>query len=813
MHKIILAIVLLCLGRHAVSAQTLYHLSGKIVDDKTSPIDLALISLMNEADSLIKSEYTDEDGSFEFSSVKEGNYTIKVKMLGFESVEKKINLSGQNKQIVLDPIELEISSQLIDAVTVTAKTPYIERKIDRTVVNVDALIANAGSNALEALERAPGISIDQNGAIKLKGRAGVTVYIDDKPTYLSGAELENYLKSLPAGSVKQIEIMTNPPAKYEAAGNSGVINIITKRSKTIGFHGNTVLSLQQGRYTRSNNSLNLNFNKNKISLYANFNGGFRNSFQDLNINRYYKDEQNVRNSSFSQNSFIVKDGRSGNAKIGLDYYMNEKTTIGFSAKGMLSLSGDNTDNIALVNDAQNIIVNRVTADNNSENTFDNGTFNVYIKQLLDTTGSVLTVDADYVKYNSGSSQVFKNYIFNAENIQTYSDRINGQIPSEISIYAAKADYSKPLNSSVKLEAGLKTAFTQTDNEAIYTNTIGDITTPDYGLSNRFLYDEWIHAAYLNFNKNYGRLGIQLGVRAETTTLKGNQLGNIEQPDTNFTRTYSNIFPTFYTSYQVDSLGHHVLGFTFGRRIDRPFFQDLNPFISPLDKFTFYGGNPGLLPTYSNNFSISHSYKNTINTSLNYAKTTDGINETLEIRDGIYYSRPGNIATNHAMSLSIDAAIEIKKWYRLNMYAELGHQIFRSALYTEQLSSSGTYYSLSATNSIQMGKGWNADIRGDYQSNIVYAQLFIKSFGTLNMAIQKKILNDAGSLKLSINDILYTRRADGIINNLRNTDADWNSRLDTRSVTLAFSYRFGKSTSNKPKHTGSGSESEQQRVKG
>ena len=266
MYKIILAIVLLCLGRHAVSAQTFYHLSGKIVDDKTSPIDLALVSLMNEADSLIKSEYTDEDGSFEFSSVKEGNYTIKVKMLGFESVEKKINLSGQNKQIVLDPIELEISSQLMEAVTVTAKTPYIERKIDRTVVNVDALIANAGSNALEALERAPGISIDQNGAIKLKGRSGVTVYIDDKPTYLSGVELENYLKSLPAGSVKQIEIMTNPPAKYEAAGNSGVINIITKRSKTIGFHGNTVLSLQQGRYTRSNNSLNLNFNKNKISL-------------------------------------------------------------------------------------------------------------------------------------------------------------------------------------------------------------------------------------------------------------------------------------------------------------------------------------------------------------------------------------------------------------------------------------------------------------------------------------------------------------------------------------------------------------------
>jgi hypothetical protein len=307
--------------------------------------------------------------------------------------------------------------------------------------------------------------------------------------------------------------------------------------------------------------------------------------------------------------------------------------------------------------------------------------------------------------------------------------------------------------------------------------------------------------------------LQLGLRAETTNLKGKQLGNEVQPDTNFTRTYTNVFPTFYASYQADSLGNHIMVFSFGRRIDRPFFQDLNPFISPLDKFTFYGGNPGLLPTYSNNFSLTHTYKNSINTSLSYGLTTDGINETLEIREGIYYSRPGNISTNHTLSLSVDASTDVTKWYRLNTYIELGHQIFESKLYTEQLDTSGTYFAANVTNSFQLGKGWNADVRGDYQSNIVYAQLLIKSFGTLNLGIQKKILNDKGSIKLSLSDILYTRRADGIINNLKDTDADWNSTLDTRSATIAFSYRFGKSTSNKSKYTGSGSDSEQRRVKG
>lgn len=813
MHFLCRTVLLICVSAHFISAQTLYNVSGKLMDSKGTDIDLAMIALMNEADSLLKAEYSDKDGSFEFSAIKEGTYTLNVRMLGFESIEKKIKISGQNQQITLDPIVLENRVQMLDAVTVTAKTPYIERKIDRTVVNVDALIANSGSNALEALERAPGISIDQNGNIKLKGRSGVTVFIDDKPTYLSGSELENYLKSLPAGTVKQIEIMPNPPAKYDAAGNSGVINIITKRSKTFGFHGNTVLSLQQGRYTRSNNSLNLNFNKNKINIYANINGGFRNSFQDLNINRYYKNDQNIRTTSFSQNSFIVKDGQSINTKVGLDYYVNDKTTVGISAKGLLNLSGDETDNTAYVRDAQLHIINRVIADNTTDNTFDNGTFNIYLKQLLDTVGSVLTVDADYVRYTSGSKQVFKNYIYNPENIKTYEDQIDGEIPSVISIYAAKADYSKPINATTKLEAGIKSAFTKTDNEAIYSRTIDGETKADYGLSNRFLYDEWIHAGYVNINTSIGRLGLQLGLRAENTTLKGNQLGNIVQADSSFTRSYFNVFPTFYATYQADSVGNHVWSFSFGRRIDRPFFQDLNPFISPLDKFTFYGGNPGLLPTYSNNYSITHSFKNTINTTISYAKTIDGINETLEIKDGIYYSRPGNISTNHTISLSMEATADISKWYKLNMYGELGHQIFKSALYTEQLNSSGTYTAFSATNSFQLGKGWNADLRGDYQSNIVYAQLLIKSFGTLNMAIQKKILKDMGSLKLSVNDILYTRRADGIINNLRNTDADWNSRLDTRAATIAFSYRFGKSTSNKPKHTGTGSESEQQRVKG
>ncbi len=814
MTKIIAVVLFVVTQSFLLSAQSVYSLAGKVTDKANQNIDLALVTLTHSADSSrVRAEFTDQDGSFEFGNLPEGVYMLKVQLTGFEPFQCLVDISGDQKQVSAPKIQIESSLNLLETVTVTAKIPYIERKTDRTVVHVDALIANTGSNTLEALERAPGISVDQNGGIRLKGRAGVAIYIDDKPTYLSGSELENYLKSIPASSVKQIEIMPNPPAKYEAAGNSGVINIVTKKNKTAGYHGNAVVSLQQGKYTRSNNSLNLNFNTKKVGLYAQINGGFRNSFQDLNINRYYKDAAQVRTSSFSQNSYIVKNGRSANIKTGLDYSMSEKTTVGFFVKGMVSPGGDQTDNNAIVADATQTLLRRVNADNETKNSFNNTAFNIYLRHMPDTLGSILSADADYVSYTSGSRQLFQNYLYNPDNTLFYKDQINGSIPTSIQIYAFKADYSKPMGPGAKFEAGVKSAFTQTDNEAEYSTTLDGVTTPDYNLSNRFLYDEWIHAAYLNYNKTFGSVDLQAGLRGETTRLKGHQLGNKEKPDTSFTRTYHNLFPTFYASWRVDTAQHHVISFNFGRRIDRPFFQDLNPFISPLDKFTFYGGNPGLLPTYAHNYSLSHVYKGILTTTFSYSKTTDGINETLEIRNGIYYSRPGNISNNTSYSISNDASIAVFGWYNINTYAELGHQKYKSQLYTEQLNTSGTYYYFSINNGFQMGKGWNADLRGDYQSDIVYAQLLIKSYGTLNLGVQKKVWGDRGNIKVSAQDILYTRRADGIINNLKNTDADWNSRLDTRSVTVSFSCRFGQSANKKPRHTGSGSESEQQRVKG
>lgn len=806
-------LLLISISSTSLFAQTDTQITGSIIDSDGKGVDLALVSLMNQIDSsFVKSEFTDQDGSFLLNNIEYDSYIIQVNLLGYKTYSGVIHFDSYNPQMRVPSITLETDAQLLDQVTIKAKVPFIERKIDRTVVTPDALISNAGSNALEVLEQAPGLSIDNNGSIMLKGRTGVAVFINDKPSYLSGTELENYLRALPAGSIKQIEIMENPPAKYEAAGNSGVINIIIKRNTLKGIHGNTALSYRRSRYNGSNNSLNLNYNKDKVSLFANVYAGFYNSFQDLYINRYYRDENNTRLSSFAQNSFNRNEGKYINGKIGLDYYITDATALGLSYKNVNQPGERGVDNKASISDSEDLLLQRVVADNLSTSSFTNGLVNFYVNHSLDTLGSKISFDADYVKYNSNNEQVFKNFIYNNGGALTYEDQIDGVIPSTIKIYAAKTDYTKPFSDGSRFEAGLKTAQTKTDNEVAYTNTIDGVTTPNYSLSNRFLYDERINSGYVNYNRSFGPIGIQAGLRLESTKLEGDQLGNIEIPDTSFTRSYTSLFPTFYASSKLDSNGTHTLSFSYGRRIDRPYFQDLNPFIRPLDQFTFYGGNPNLLPTFSHNLSLSHSYKGTLNTSLSYSKTIDGISETLEIRDGIYYSRPGNIASGASYTLSVDANRAITPWYNFNTYLELGHLTYDSQLYTEQLNSSGTYYYLSANNTFQLGKGWRAEIGGRYRSDLVAAQLLIKSYSQINLGFQKKILGDKGNLKLSVSDLFYTRRGDGVINNLRLTDADWNSKYDSRNVTFTFSLRFGKSLSKKQKYNSSGSDSEQRRVK-
>ncbi len=788
------------------------QISGTVLDDKGNKLDLVTVSLTDLSDStMVAADYTTENGEFMFLAIEAGVYKLEADRIGFDSYQIEFTYNT-GEVLVLKEIFLTANSESLEQAEVVAEVPYIQREIDRIIVNPQVNIDNAGSSALEVLERTPGITVDDNGTISLKGRAGVAIFINDKPSYLSGSELENYLRSLPAESIKRIEIMENPPAKYDAAGNSGVINIILERNTLKGFYGSFSVSYRKGITNGSNNSLNLNYNRKKLGLYANLGVGFWNGLQDLFINRYTLNA-GEQVGAFNQNTYILRSGEYLHSKVGADFYVSDRTTLGASFQLSSNPSTRDNDNTSLVSDGLGNLEQRVVADNITDVSFISNVYSVYWLHKLDTLGSQITIDGDHVTYNSANVQSFQNFIYSPDDILTFNDLVNGDIPSTIDIWAARADYSKPLKKGALVEAGAKFSSTNTDNEAIYSTTIDDITTPNLDLSNRFLYDEQISAAYLNYKRSLGKVTIQAGLRAEHTELTGEQVGNAEQPDSTFTRDFTSLFPTFYSSVPLDSLGSKSIVFSYGRRIDRPYYQDLNPFVSPLDRFTFYSGNPDLVPTFAHKFSLSYAHKGMFNATASYSKTVDGIMETLEIRDGIYYSRPGNIASNQSMSLALDANLKAKKVYSINAYAELGHLIFDSPLFTQQLNSRGTYVYAQATNNFDLGKGWKASLTGRYSSDRVLAQLELEDWWTMSLGLQKRIMNDKGLLRANLSDVFYTRVGNGVINNLENTLADWNSQYDSRSLRISFSYNFGSATGNKNKHESNGSGDEQNRVRG
>jgi hypothetical protein len=809
-----LFIVLFGMQANKLFSQTSFAIKGVILDSTNAPIDGAIVSLLQAKDnSLLKTMFTEASGVFEFESTTEQNVKIKVDQLGYANylsndILLDSNRSNENLKIILK----SANATNLKEVQVVSSVPFVQRKIDRTIVNPDALISNAGSNALDVLAKAPGVMVDQNGSIKLKGKTGVIVFIDDKPTYLTDSELESYLRSIPSSSIKQIEIMPNPPAHYEASGNSGIINIKTKRNKLQGWNGSISANYAQGRYARTSDNLNLNYSNKKIAFYSSISSTIINRYQDLKIYRRYKNTDLSTKSIFNQRTYIKIGTQSYNARLGLDYYINNKTTVGVTAKGLFNLTNISKNNTANLLDENSQLSNVVIANNNEKNEFKNGTFNLNCRHQIDTAGQQITMDLDYVAYSTGLNQVFNNFVYLADGLQIYKDRQDGSQPSAISIYAGKVDYVKPLKRNAKLDAGVKSSYTQTDNEAVYLKTINDITEVDYDLSNHFLYNEFINAAYLNFSKSYNRFDFQMGLRLESTQLSAKQLGNAKKEASKFNNDYTNLFPTTFLVYRLDSNSNNVLSFSYGRRISRAFYKDLNPFISPLDKYTYYAGNPYLKPTFAHNASLAYSFKTLFTTTFSYSNTLNQIQETIEINNGIYYSRPGNIGSSEQFNLSLEAGIPIKKWWNISIYSEVVYSEYKSKLYTETLNSKGTYWFIAATNSFVFKKGWSAEFSGEYITNFIDSQFGFGDFGHITFGFQKKLLKDKASLKFSLSDVLFTNRIRGRINNLNLTDASWTSVTDSRVASLTFSMRFGKNTNNKTKYTSSGSEAEQKRVK-
>lgn len=824
MKHIFVFFLLIAISLAGVAQTQTSRISGTVIDGSQKTIESATIALLRSKDSsTVKFTAADKNGKFNFENIGNGKYLVSISAVGHQKGFSEIfEISEAGKIVELKTIELIPQSKGMTNVTVTAKKPLIEHKIDRTVVNVEASITNAGNTALEVLEKSPGISVDRDGNISLKGKEGVMILIDGRPTQLGGTDLANLLRSMNASQLDQIEIMTNPPAKYDAAGNAGIINIKTKKNRQLGYNGSASVNYGQGFLPKVNESLNFNYRQNKWNLFTNLNHGFRQRNNRLDINRNFINENTKEIvSNFDQQARMKNEGTSYNAKIGADYFASKNTTFG------IVLSGFSNDNSFLNRNTTNIIrtgdVSQTKALSQSDRLFKNFSTNLNFRQILDTTGKELTADFDYITYDGKNTQSLSNYYFDGAGHETLKgDTLYGKLPQGINIYSGKVDYTMPLKKGARFDAGIKASYVTTNANAIYDTVFYGAVSHDLSRTNGFDYKENINAAYVNLSGPLGKKWSgQLGLRLENTISKGFSNGysfdeitnTFYASDTSFNRNYTQLFPTAFLQYKFNEKNTFLLNY--GRRIRRPNYQSLNPFIEYLDRYTYQQGNPNLKPQFSHNIELTHSFKGFFNTTLNYSKTTDIIQQTLEQIDSTNktFVRQSNIASQRQWGLAINTNIAVTKWWRSNLYMNVYNNLFEGLINNTQVSIAATTFNINGSQQFTINPKLTAEVGGWFRTGAVEGVFVTTPMGGLNLGFSQQVIKGKGTIRLSVNDLLWTQKFKAI-SKYGTVDVAINERGESRVVNIGFSYRFSKGKMNgAPKRRASSASDEQSRVGG
>lgn len=815
----------------SIAISSLAQITGKITGSikdggKQKIIDAASISLLQAVDSsMVKTSVTDKSGNFIFDNVQEGSYLLLASSIGHsKTYSQVVNISQVNPVASTGILQLIPISKNLKEVVVTSKKPFIERKLDRTIVNVDAAITNAGSTALEILEKSPGVSVDKDGNVSLKGKSGVVIFIDGRPSYLSGPDLANMLRNMTSNQLDLIEIMTNPPAKYEAAGNAGVINLKTKKNKTFGYNGSISTGYTQGRYARFNESVSFNYRNKKINFFSNVSYNRHHKSEELYITRKFREAstKNIK-SIFDQDTRMENQSHYSYAKLGLDYYVSKKTTVGLVLNGYINPSKWESSTKTLIYDPGYELTNITTAFTHNDEKWKNISGNLNFRTVLDSAGQELTTDFDYISYKSTSVQpLTSSYYDNMGSLTKTPDLLLGNLPTEIKIYSGKIDYTLPLKKGAKLEAGFKSSYVSTDNNARYDSVKTGFSVLDSGRSNHFIYDENINAAYVNYSRPLGKKwSTQLGLRLENTNANGNSTGftfngtqsKFIHSETKFNRSYTQLFPTAYIQYTANQ--KNQLSINYGRRIERPDYENLNPFVHFLDRYTFEQGNPNLSPQFAHNIELSHTFNGFLTTTVNYTNTDNIIQQVIEQNElnNETFIKKANIASAQQVGLSVSANKEITKWWSGNIYANVYNNRFKGVVNNEHISLGINSFMAQVQQQFKLGKGWSAEISGFYRSKGLEGVIFIYPFAQVNAGISKQVLKNKGIVKLNFRDIFAGSVFKGY-SKYGTVDAAFKNVNDARAIGINFSYRFnkGKLKAGSNKKSGGASE-EQNRVKG
>lgn len=778
---LILSTLLFCgtLVSNPLQAQSLQIQSSIQEAASNKPIEYASVLLLKLPDSVrMGNTLSDSNGKFSFHKADNGSYILKVIAVGYKTTTgKPFQVSG--KPVVLDPVLLNTSIKQLSEVQIKSRIPVVDYKADRTVINVERM-NTAGDNALEVLSRAPGLKLDKDDNLIFKGKSGVNVMIDGKMSYMSGLELTTYLKSLPASVLSKIELISNPPASFDAAGGAGIINIQLKRNKLKGTNGNLSLGAGYGQYAKANGGINLNHSSGKWSSYMRMNVSNYNSYNRLTLNRKIGDEQ------YNQLNFWHPKGQAYNFSVGADYYLNDRHTLGVMYKGYLDPENTRTTSNSVNYDAAGKKVGAVDMLNPQRNHSSNNAASLNYRYKIDTLGRELNMDADYVHYDNTKKETFRNTYLNAQDLLlgTPVDLRNSGA-GNIDIYAFKADYVHPFSKSMKLEAGIKSSFVNAQNDVQFDSlkTQGWITDP--GRTNLFHYKENINAAYTSLSKSFRSLDVKAGLRVEQTLGNGHSSGTANK----IHRSYVKVFPSVFATWRANE--NSQLNASYSKRINRPSYSSLNPFSFYSDPYTTIKGNELLQASFSNAYELNFTYKNIRILNLSYA-TVKGAEANVIYQDDqtkTSVTVPENLGQATSIYLATGSPFDITRWWNTDNDLSAGYNRTVSMVQGNDYRKGSWTWAISSDNNITLPRKYTFNVYASYSAPSVSGLYQVHANYQINMGLKKVFAGDKAVVSFKVSDIFDSSRFRSTLR-YNNVDTYWRNEWESRRFSVNLSYKFG-----------------------
>ncbi len=797
--------LLFCL---ALSARAQSIISGTVRDSGGEAVAFANAILFNAVDSqMVKAEITDMDGLFNLTGLSRGTYRLKVSFVGYAPFESGEFTLGDNAVKTFDSILLQPDENVLEAVEITTERALIEVQPDKTVFNVEGSVNATGNTALELLRKAPGVMVDNDDNIILLGKSGTKIYIDGKPSPLGGEDLAILLRSMQSSEIDAIEIITNPSSKYDAEGDAGIINIRLKKDKNLGANANINLGYNQGFYAKYNGTVNMNYRNKSVNLFGMYslNSGTWRSTMDFDS---YMDAFNTFTNSMNKYS-----GNYNSFKLGADFFIDKMSTIGFIADGSLYNWSNYSNSISQIFDANtNMPLSDLVA--GSEALGDNVNLHANINYRFDNLeGNTWSIDGDFGKYDNLSNSYQPNTYYDPIADTTMDVNIyTSEAPTSILLYTANVDHERKLGNG-KLGAGIKFSYVTTDNTYDFFELINGIEVLDASRSNHFVYEENINAAYINYAFAIDKVNITLGLRAEQTNNTGTLTSLQETEDNTVSRSYLDLFPSGGIAFNINQ--KNALRLNYSRRIQRPDYQDLNPFEFKINELSYQKGNPFLQPQYTQSVQLTHTYNYSLSTTLRYSYTSDFFSSLSDTAsDGAGYIQTLNIGNQQVIGLNVSYPLSITKWW--STYTNTGvYTLHNAGVISEgrTIALTQTSFNLYHQSTFSISDKFSLELSGWYNSPSVWGAVFqTKANWSLDLGAQYKVLKDRGNIKLAFTDVFHTAPWDAVqdIDGLYMTI---NGSWESRQLRLSFSYLFGNEQVKEFKNRKTGIDDEKNRIDG